>query len=63
MIVLITCLDEKGRTVVSHGLDEFGRNVVLSCESLDYFKRYCGARYLASISEWVIDDKFESECA
>ena len=62
MIVLITCIDEKGRTVVSHGLDEFMRNVILPCESLDYFKRYCGARYLPSIGEWVIDENFESEC-
>ena len=62
MIILITCHDEKGRIVVSHGLDEFMRNIILPCETLDYFRRYCNAKYSASIGEWVIDDKFDSEC-
>lgn len=62
MIVIVTCLDEKGRVVVSHGVDEFMRKIILPCESLEYFKRYCGARYSASIGEWVISENFESEC-
>lgn len=62
MIVLITCLDEKGKTVVSHGVDELMRNVILPCESLDYFRRYCGAKFSSALGEWVLDDKFDSEC-
>ena len=62
MIVLITCRDEKGRIVVSHGLDEFMRNIILPCESLDYFRRYCGAKFSSALGEWVLDDKFDSEC-
>ena len=62
MIILITCHDEKGRIVVSHGVDEFMRNIILPSEPLDYFRRYCNAKYSASIGEWVIDDKFDSEC-
>lgn len=63
MIVLITCRDEKGRIVVSHGLDEFMRNIILPCESLDYFRRYCGAKFSSALGEWVLDEKFDSECA
>ena len=59
MIVPVTCLDEKGRVVVSHGLDEFMRNVILPCESLDYFRGYCGAQYSESIGEWVIVENLE----
>ena len=59
MIILITCLDENGRTVVSHGVDSITyRNVVLPCETLDYFKRCCNAKFLTSLNEWVLDDSF-----
>ena len=59
MIILITCVDEKGRTVVSHGVDSVTcRNIILPCESLDYFKRYCDAKFSTSYGEWVLDDNF-----
>ena len=63
MIVLITCQDEKGRIVVSHGLDEYTRNVILPCETLDYFKLYCNAKYSASLGEWVLGDEYNRNCA
>lgn len=61
MIVLITCLDKNGRVVVSHGLDEFMRNIILPCESLEYFRQHCGATYSTPLGEWILDDKYELE--
>ena len=49
--------------MVSHGIDDLLRTVIISNESLDYYRRVCGARYSPGIGEWVIDEKYESECA
>lgn len=49
--------------MVSHGIDDLLRTVIISNESLDYYRRMCGARYSPGIGEWVIDEKYESECA
>lgn len=63
MIVLATTLDEKNRVIVSHGIDaDTMRNVILPCETLDYFKRHCNAKYSSALGEWVMDEKFDSEC-
>ncbi len=56
MIVLVTCRDEKGRIIVSHGIDERLRNVILPCETIEHFRLYCGAKFLPSIGEWVLED-------
>ena len=63
MIVLSTYRNERGVEMVSHGIDDSLRTVILSNESLDYYRRMCGARYSPGIGEWVIDEKYESECA
>lgn len=69
MIVLITCeekwhYDRNGQktclrstpiTVVSHGVDESMNNVILPCESLDYYIRE-GAKLNHDIGEWCLYD-------
>jgi hypothetical protein len=63
VIILSTYKNERGVEIVSHGIDELLRTVILSNEPLDYYRRVCGARYSPGIGEWVIDEKYESECA
>jgi hypothetical protein len=55
-IVLITCKDEDtGKIVVSHGIDELMRNVILPCETLNYFRMHCGAKFCVDYNEWYIE--------
>lgn len=60
-IVLITCKDEDtGKILVSHGIDELMRNVILPCERLAYFQQHCGAKFDSELGEWYIEQKKEN---
>ncbi len=44
-IVLILYREDDGAIVVSHGVDEYCRNIILPCERLAYFQQHCGAKF------------------
>jgi hypothetical protein len=60
MIVLITMQERnpktgKVETIVSHGIDEdSGSNVILPCETIEYFIAEAGARLDENMREYVI---------
>lgn len=57
MIILVTYKDKNGKIFVSHGVDaETLNDVVISNESLVYFRQYGGATFNATIGEWVINN-------
>lgn len=60
MIVLITMQERNTKTgrletIVSHGVDEdSGENVILPCETIEYFIAEAGARLDENMREYVI---------
>ena len=59
-IMLILFREDNGTIVVSHGVDEQCRNIILPCEKLTYFQQYCGAKFDSELGEWYIEQKKEN---
>jgi hypothetical protein len=59
-IILILYREDDGKIVVSHGVDEYCRNIILPCERLTYFQQHCGAKFDAGLGEWYIEQKEEN---
>lgn len=62
MIVLITMRERNPKsgmveTIVSHGVDDAtGNNVILPCETIEYFISEAGAHFDENMREYVIPD-------
>ena len=65
MIIVITCTEKNEKTghwetLVSHGVDSStGRNVVLSCEPIEYYTRQGLCKFCTVINQYVIDNEDE----